>query len=1258
MRYFALFFFGLLYCLLQAAPVMASEVRFQRLFTQEQVNDRENLGVIAVVTEDQHGFIWLGGDRGLARYDGHNLLTYRHDPNNPNSLASSYIQDLVFDRDGVLWVATSRGLNRYIADLDHFETIPLNAPGDKVVLSHDVSSLAVDRENYLIVGTHIGLAVLDPTRQKLEKYRQQSDQANSLPNDFINTLFIDSRERLWMGTRGGIVRFDRQRREFYSYPHYPGNPNSLVGNDVYALEEDQRGGLWVGTYGGGASRLSPDGQSFTHYRHDPNDPRSIGAMAVRDILADSHGDIWLATDHGGLARYHPDTDDFSHYTHSDFDLKSLNSNHVRSLYEDSRGDLWVGTFPVGLNYFDRSTTVFQNYVRKPNDPNSLSDTAVLCFFLDSSGNFWVGTENGLNIFDKKNGSFQRIKHNPDDPNALRYGTVLSITEDYDGTLWMGTWSGGLHRYDPQTGKFTNYYPDANDPTSLSSQFVWRVFLDSQNQLWVGTEKGGLSRYNRETDDFTHYRPDADNPDALIYGYVWTIFEDSRNNLWVGTMGGLERFDRDTEVFHHYQPDSSNPTSIEGLRITSFLEDTEGRLWIGTQDRGINIYWPDQERFTHLGVYQGLPAGEVSSLLMDDMGYIWAGTTQGLTRIDPASLAVRVINKDHGLVGNNFNRSAAFKDDQGNLYFGGAEGFSIFHPSQLLMEEPLAPLLITSMSALGEDRQTGDSLFPQRQSLLGVEHVTLGHQESVFSFEFALLNYRASHANQYAYRLRGFDRDWHYSGGVNRALYTNMDPGFYQFEVRAANRDGQWTETPTVIGVTILPSPWKTWWAYTLYALLAGALLMFFWRTQLKRVELVKEKRLNAHLLKTDHIKNAILVNTSHEFRKPLNRIVGLAESIFEGAAGEITATAKNYLKVVIDSGRHLSNVVDDVLEYSAMASKELTLVPCSVDPHALVDSVFVILGAQARGKNLALLNQVPATAPIIKADEARLQQVLIHLVDNAISYTDEGQITVGCRVHKNRLEILVEDTGCGISKEKQARIFDPFNKTEEDYHDRLGGAGLGLAVTKHLVELHGGTISVDSQPGQGSCFTVTLPLDGRSQPVKREKPRLLSKDVVDESDESRGNEAELLNSQNLTSGVLPNPGDYTVLVVDDDGVSRMVLSALLNQAGYSVLEAESGAQALETLNNPHSVDLVLLDVIMPQMSGYEACRKIRQSYSLYELPVIMLTAKSKHRSALDGFSAGANECLNKPVSKYELLPRVANQLRLASIARHRQFVGR
>lgn len=1255
MRHFSLLIACLVYCLVQAAPLLAEEVRFQRLFTQEQVNDRENLGVITVVLEDNDGFIWLGGDRGLGRYDGHNFLTYRHDPNNPDSLVSSYVQDLVFDQDGVMWVATTRGLSRYYPDEDRFEDLPLNRAGDKLVLSSDVSSLAVDQNNYLIIGTHIGLAVLDPTREHLEKFRHQPEQANSLPNDFINTLLIDSRDRLWMGTRGGVVRFDRENQTFISYRHHPGDPKSLTDNDVQALEEDRNGELWVGTHGGGASRLKPDGQSFTHYRHDPNNPRSIGASAVRDILADRHGDIWLATDHGGLARYHPESDDFSHYTHSDFDLNSLNSNHVRTLYEDRRGDLWVGTFPVGLNFFDRSTTVFHNYVRKPNDDNSLSDTAVLSFHLDSSGTFWVGTENGLNIFDRSAQSFQRIKHNPDDPDALRYGTVLSITEDYDGSLWMGTWSGGLHRYDPQTGKFTNYYPDPYDPKSLGSPFIWRVFLDSQNQLWVGTEKGGLNRYNRETDDFTRYRANPEDPDALIYEYVWAIFEDSKQNLWIGTMGGLERFDRDKEVFHHYQPDPDNPDAIQGVRITSILEDAQGRLWIGTQDRGINIYWPDEDRFTHLGVEQGLPAGEVSSLLMDDLGYLWAGTTQGLVRIDPSSLELKIVNKDHGLVGNNFNRSAAFKDDQGYLYFGGAEGFSIFHPAQLLDQEPLGPLHITAVHTLGENRKTGDGLFPQRQSLLRVEQITLGYQESVFSFEFALLNYRASHANQYAYRLEGFDRDWHYSGNINRALYTNMNPGFYQFKVRAANRDGQWSESATVIGVTVLPSPWKTWWAYTIYAFVAGALLMFLWRTQVRRVEWVKEKRLNAHLLKADHVKNAILVNTSQEFRKPLNRIVGLSESILEGAGGEITPTAKKYLQVVVDSGRHLTNVVDDVLEYSAMASKELTLVPCSVDLHALVDSVFAIVGAQARGKNLTLHNEVPVTVPIIKADEARLQQVLIHLVDNAISYTDQGQVTVACRVHKKRLEILVQDTGCGIPEEKQARIFDPFNKTEEDYHDSLGGAGLGLAVTRHLVELHGGEIGVQSQPGVGTCFTVTLPLDGRPRPVKREKLRLLAKDVPEELEQTQGSEGESVSSQDLTSGVLSNPEEYTLLVVDDDGVSRMVLSAQLVQAGYKVVEAESGAQALEILKSAQAVDLILLDVVMPQMSGYETCRAIRQMRSLYELPIIMLTAKSLYRSALDGFIAGANECLTKPASKYELLPRVANQLRLASIARHRQF---
>ena len=1227
-----------------------NQVRFSHWFTADGEHRQDNIGIVSAIAQDAHGFIWLGGEKGVGRFDGTQLKIYRKEPGNANSLPRNFVRDITFDSNGVLWVATTAGLAYYEPSIDGFIPFKLNKKLLEEQLSTDVSSVAVDKLNNLVVGTHIGMAIIDPQRQSLRVYRNDVNDSQSISNDYIRAVLVDSKNYIWVGTSGGgLNRLDLERRHFTRYMHSEINPNSIIDNDIRAIMEDDKGRIWAGSYGAGISRLNVDG-SFTSYSHDPKDSNSLGANSVHDILQDSEHRIWLATDHGGLARYREATNDFEHFRSSDFSDVSINSNHVRCLFEDRNGDLWVGAFPSGVNFFDRSTAVFQNFVHQPDNPHSVSDNAILKFFKDSEGILWVGTENGLNIFDKDSRTFTRIPHDANNPDALRFGTVLDIVEDIDGSLWFATWSGGLHHYNKKTKKFKNYFVDDEDPGSIGSKFIWRLLIDAYGDLWVGTQNGGLNKYLRETDSFKKYKSHASKPESLVNDHVWSLLEDKRGNFWVGTVDGLDILDRETGRFRHFRADPINPDAIHGRRIIALLEDPQGRIWIASQDEGLSIYLPDEQRFLNFGIAQGLPSNEVSSLVQDGQGSVWVGTGKGIVRVNMDTFAMKTFTKEHGLVGNHFNRDASFKDENGNIYVGSTDGISVFHPSQLPSHFESSPIYLTQLSILNEPVKVGVEGSPLQVPLHSTQRITLNHDDSAFSLDFALLSYRAPEGNRYRYRLQGFDEQWTEIQGTGHATYTNLDAGNYVFQVNGANRDGIWTPQPAQLQVVILPPLWSTWWAYIIYVLLLSPFVYYFWRSQIRRIEHSKEKRLNHQLQKVDSLKNAILANTSHELRTPLYSIIGLSESLYDGVAGDLNEGAKDYLKTVIGNGRKLTSMVDSILEYANLTRSLDTLHCRPVDLCLAVTAAMDKVQSHCSGKVIRLVNEVPNNASLAHADEARVVQILIDLLTHGINQMDDGTITVSILEKKRYLFLSVCDTGFGMTPLQVATAFEPFNYAEDNAELAPDGIHLSLAICKHLVEMQGGSIRISSTPGQGTCVSFSLPKEETYHPGIVKPPKLsgtitVSTDICDfDYSESKNTLSDLI--------ALIGKGDnYTILVVDDDAVNRMVLISALSHCGFKTVEAASGNEALSLLSNSDAIHLVILDVMMPGLSGFETCKKIRESHNYFELPIIFLTAKKIQQATIDAYYYGGNEFVIKPVSKEDLLPRVINQLHCANLAK-------
>ncbi len=1231
------------------------------LFERLSVEHGLSYNGVQTIHQDSRGFLWIGTSQGLNRHDGYSFEVYKHRPGDSGSLSENIVVAIHEDRRGRLWIGTEGG----------------------------------------------GLNLFERGEQRFRHFRHDPSDPRSLSQDYVNVILEDRTGVLWVGCETELNRFDGSAA-FTRYLHDPEDPASLASNGVEALLEDSSGRLWIGTENG-LELYDRAADAFVHYRHDPEDPRSLMHPKVTELIEDRDGTLWLGTE-AGLDHFDPRTGRFIHFVHDRSDPNSLSPGKVHALWVDRRGELWVGTLG-GLCRLDRERGTFLRFRHDPTDSQSLSSDMVRSIYEDRTGILWFGTTTGLNKYVPAHRQFAVYRQGAELGTGLSSRNISTVVEDQDGGLWIGTLDRGLDHLDAERRSVVNHGPESDDPAGLPSAAVEALYLDRTGALWVGGP-GGLARLehdHRGRRRFVHYKHDPRDPRSLANDSVLSLFEDSAGRLWVGTVRGLELFDRASDGFLHMTADSPvlaglgweefydmledrsgelwfaaygaglyrlDPTS-EPLRpgVGQFVryrhdprdrrslstdktyclhEDRSGALWIGTFGGGLNRLDPQRTDFTHYGIEDGLPSEVVYSILEDDEGFLWLATGNGLVRTpayagDPGSMTFSTFDVDDGLPSNSFSDYSAHRSRSGEMFFGTSQGLVAFFPSQIHANDPQAPeIAVTGFSLFNEPvpLQRIDPGSPLTRPILNTEELVLNHRDQVFSFEFSALHYSKPRKNRYAYKLEGFDKDWVSTGASKRsARYTNLAAGRYVFRVKGSNGDGVWNDEGTAIRITVLPPPWKTWWAYTLYFLVTAALASSYLRSKNRKIE--QQQEVNRRLREVNQLKDEFLANTSHELRTPLHGITGIAESMIGGAAGELPDAAKANLAMMVASGRRLSHLVDDILDFSKLRHESLELARRPVELHALVDVVLTLSAGLVGSDDLKLVNAVAPDLPAADADENRLQQILYNLIGNAIKFTEQGTVEVSAAVVGEQLVIQVDDTGIGIPEDQQERIFDAFEQADASIEREHGGTGLGLAVTRRLVEIHRGTICLKSTPGVGSTFSFSLPIAAEAHGTQEQATPSVERHPVLADAEPTAVELPVADP-----GVASRfSGGPRVLVVDDEPVNLQVVCNYLAVEELDLTLASSGEQALRLLEQ-ESFDLVLLDIMMPRISGYEVCRSLREHHSLSDLPVIFLTARSQDSDVVTGMALGANDYLMKPISRDQLLARVRPHLELLHVHRH------
>ena len=784
---------------------------------------------VRVIFQDSRGFLWFGTEDGLNRYDGYTFKTYKPDPDAPNSLSDRWITSVIEDKEGNLWIATRLGgLNHYDPRTEEF-THFLHDDADPSSLSDNhINVLYLDKNHRLWIGTPNGLDLFERTSNTFKHYVYSPSQQEGISGKNITAIYQDSRGRFWVGTSaGGINKFDPQNNTFTPYQSNAASATTISNDHVTAIVEGRNSVLWVGTREG-LNKFNPDAGHFERFMHSDIDGHTIASDMVNDLHMDSAGNLWIGTTNG-LDRLSPTEKRFIHYRNDPTFPRSLSNNSVLSIYEDRGGVLWFGTWGGGVNKYDRQRDSFAYYRSDPKNPNSLSDNLISSIYVDSEGYAWIGTfGEGLNRFTSSTNQVMRYQNDPNKPGSIGSNEVLSIHEDQEGILWMGT-ANGVERFDREESTFKHYRRNPDVPASLSANFVYEVYVDRQNNVWVGTV-GGLDRFDRETGSFIHYRPEVGNPNSLSGTTVYSILEDSAGNLWVGTFdSGLNKFNRETEKFTRYRFDPRNKKSLSNDSILSIYQDRKGRVWIGTAGGGLNLYHPDTDTFTYYLEKDGLPNGVVYGILEDAKGFLWMSTNFGISRFDPETATFRNFDSGDGLQSNEFNSGAYAKGKNGELYFGGIDGLTVFHPLSIKNNPYLPQVTLTSLTQ-------DDQPITLDSSVETAQNVIVQWPQNSLEFEFAALSYNQPGKNQYAYMLKGFDTNWHFIGTKRDGRYTNLPGGEYTLLLKATNSDGVWNDLPRQINVTVIPPVWQTVWFRVLLGMVAVAAVAGGFRLRTKAIQ--------------------------------------------------------------------------------------------------------------------------------------------------------------------------------------------------------------------------------------------------------------------------------------------------------------------------------------------------------------------------------------------------------------------------------------
>jgi signal transduction histidine kinase/ligand-binding sensor domain-containing protein/DNA-binding response OmpR family regulator len=1235
----------------------SKDIRFEHLTEEDGISQ----ATILCILQDSRGFLWLGNENGLNRYDGYEFKVFQNDPEDSTTLSENRVQVIFEDDDGILWIGTyGGGLNKYNFSTEKFTEYRYQ-PDDPTSLSdNEVLDILKDKFGNLWIGTYGGgLNKLESGYEKSSLlsficYKADINDQSSLSGNEIHSIYEDRNGTILIGTNNGLSIYQREKDNFINYTHNPANPHSISRGEVYSIYQDKGGNFWIGTFGGGLNkavwsenRFEPF--IFIHYENIPNDPKSISDNRITKIYESDEGYLWIGTFVGGLNIFNKETERFTCYKHILNDPTSLSNNTIHSIYGDNSGIIWIGTYGGGgLNKYEGLKEQFNPYRYYLNKPLDKTIKGVYQIYEDRSGTLWIATYDGLFKYDRVNGLWKNYTHDSSNPNSLSEDKVISICEDNSGNLWIGTIGGGLNKLDREKEKFSHYKHATNNPLSLSHDIILFIYEDKLGTLWIGTYGGGLNKFDAEKGEFISYKHDPNDPNSISDNRARPIYEDRNGNLWIGTWsGGLNKFDREKGEFIHYKNDPNDSTSISDNNIFVIYEDDSNALWIGTNG-GLNKFDRTNKVFKRYLLSDGLPSEIVYGILEDNSDNLWLSTVKGLSKFNSNTEEFKNYDVADGLQGNEFTVFAYCKTSSGEFIFGGNNGINVFHPDSLKDNSHIPPVAITDFQLFNESVPVGFYKKSERtilsKSITKTNELELTYEENVFSFEFAALDFHAPEKNKYTYIMEGFEENWNYTDADRRFVtYTNLDPGEYTFRVKASNNHGIWNEEGASLRIIILPPWWATTWAYIVYAIIILNIIYFTWKLQLNRIRLKHDYQMSKFeadkMHEVDELKSRFFANISHEFRTPLTLIFGPANDVLEKSDDPHT---KKNVGIIKRNASRLYSLVNQLLDLSKLESGKMKLQASEQDIIPLLKGYVLSFSSLAERKKIKLSFNAAEDNLNVYIDRDKVEKIITNLLSNALKFTPEGG-NIDFTVEKldSYAEIRVADSGMGIAEERLDKIFDRFYQVDGSHTRESEGTGIGLALTKELVELHKGKIEVESEYGKGTTFEVLLPLgEDHLKPEEIAEKSVQEKSAVTEEETELIPELEKGKKKTGFDILLETNDKPLLLIVEDNADVRKYIISYLEEE-YRIQEAVDGEDGLNQAIN-HIPDLIISDVMMPKMDGFELCNKLKTDERTSHIPIIMLTAKATSKDKIEGYETGADDYIMKPFDSNVLKVRIKN----------------
>lgn len=1148
--------------------------------------------------QDSKGFVWLGTKAGLNRFDGY---SFRESGRvSDSSYPVRDIRSLYEDSRQQLWVGTSKGLFRYNEIEEQFSI-------DTVSANKAIGTIGEDKNGFLWYIANNALHRYDPGAKTTRIYSVED-------YFYVTSLTISPEGILWAGTSGGRVeKYDPVRDAFKSYEVFAGE-KQIRSYWITTLKATPDGKLLIGTTMHGARLLDPAKSSIQTI---PIYNKALTELYIRDFLCTGENEYWIATE-SGIFLYHPSDKSYTHLEKDYHNPYSLSDNAIYSLFKDKEGGVWAGTYFGGVNYHAKPQLAFDKYFPSAGS-YALSGNIVREICPDKNGNLWIGTEDaGLNKLNLQTRQITYLKPG-NATTGLSFSNIHALFVN-GKELWIGTYDHGIDVLDLTTEKIIRRYRSGPDSKQLKNNFVVTIKKTGTEGILVGTW-AGLFQYHEKTDSFSRINHVPAN------AHIYAIMEDQEGTVWVATKGsGVYYFNEARNKNGHFRELPGTSNGLGGSMINDIYQDSNQNIWFASEEAGLTRFNPATQSFTHFTTQQGLPSNFIFKLLEDDQKTLWITTSKGLVSMNHDGIITGIYTRSHGLLSDQFNYNSGYKDNNGRLYFGSISGMISFNPAELLNKQIVPPIYITGFQVNNKELLINSHNSALKQSITYTPSITLNHRESSISIDFAALYFTAPEMTEYAYRLKGLDQDWIKLKTNRKVYFTQLKPGRYTFEVKSpGNGSERWETIPATLDITILPPFYASTWAYLTYAILiiSGIMLVirrYHLRTQKKNNEkiehLKKEKEKEVYQAKID-----FFTNITHEIRTPLTLIQAPLEKVMKASdLGEV----RQYTGIIEKNTQQLSGLINQLLDFRKTETNVYQLNFVRSPVSKLVKDSCHAFSGMAIQRNLSFQISLPEKPLYAYIDQSSFNKILTNLLNNATKYAAEYVEVVLHPVDNGSEYFIIEIKNDGhiIQPMHREMIFQPFFRIKETNSET--GTGIGLPLARSLAELHEGSLKLVESKGDLNIFELKLPL--------RHKIEFKLDDDAEFSDQQ----------ETADAAIKTDPEKTSLLIVDDQPDILQFLAKDLGQT-YTILKASNAREAIGILES-NVVHLVISDVMMPEMDGFELCSWIKSKLEYCHVPVVLLTARNSLQAKIEGLELGADAYIEKPFSPEHLAVQVANLL--------------